>query len=119
MIPRSEPGEFARRAGVLALLWLTGCTSLHSGGTTATARSETPASERPRSVAQASPFGDPPSETSVAARPEAAERTVKPTAWSKLKNAIGRSNPQAIPLPSEPESDAEERPFVTIDGRDF
>lgn len=123
MIPRSGLAEFVRTAGLLVWLGSTGCTALTTSGGSVASHGSTAPRERSRVASQSSPFGEPAAENAVAARPESSEGTVRPTAWAKLKGAIGRSSPQPIPLPADKETEdgkaAEERPFVPVDGRDF
>lgn len=122
MIPPSGLADLVRTAGLLIWLGSVGCTTVTSGSGNAASHAAAVPRERPRPVSHLSPFGEPAAETAVAARPDTSEPTVRPTAWAKLKGAIGRSSPQPIPLPADTESDedkAGDRPFVTVDGRDF
>jgi hypothetical protein len=83
-------------------------------------RSERPSSSRVPQAAPFGDFGDAVPAPATAAKPEAPE-VVRTSAWSKLKDAIGRSSPQPIPLkPTESGAASdEERPFTGVDGRDF
>ncbi|MCC7421098.1 MAG: hypothetical protein IT428_12520 [Planctomycetaceae bacterium] len=123
MIPRRGLGEFIRMAGLGVWLGLSGCTSLTTSSGSVASHAATAPRERPRIASQSSPFGEPAAENAVAARPESAQATVRPTAWAKLKGAISRPAPQPIPLPADTSNDDgkadEERPFVSVDGRDF
>ncbi len=130
--PRAFP---PRVQGLVALALLlpgiTGCSTLASGraATPATsAATHAPERSSARDTAQTAPAAADPEPTTALAseRPtvtEKREQVVKTSAWTRLKNSISRTPPQAIPLPvAESESTdqvAEQGTFPTVDGRDF
>lgn len=125
MLRRPARSDAPRLAAAALLATLMGCSSVSSprapmvSSGTPSARSERPSSRAPQ-AAPFGDFGDAAPAPATAAKPEAPE-VVRTSAWSKLKDAIGRSSPQPIPLKAAESSAAsdEERPFTGVDGRDF